>query len=68
MAVGRKNWLFMGSKSGGRSAAILASFVATCKQRNVYARVYFEDVLERLANGETDPDILLPNRWRSARA
>jgi transposase len=64
MAVGRKNWLFMGSKAGGKAATILASFVATCKQHNIHPRLYFEDVLKRLAYDPTDLDVLLPDRWQ----
>lgn len=64
MAIGRKNWLFMGSKAGGNAATIIASFVATCKTHNIHPRVYFEDVLKRLAQGATDLDMLLPDQWQ----
>ncbi len=36
MAVGRKNWLFMGSAQGGKTAAIIASFIATCKAHDIH--------------------------------
>jgi hypothetical protein len=35
MALGRKNWLFFGSQEGGRTAAILASFMITCRNLKV---------------------------------
>src|SRR5437660_12648580 len=30
IAIGRKNWLFVGSANGGRTAAVLFSFTSTC--------------------------------------
>ncbi len=47
MAVGRKNWLFVGSKAGGLTATIIASFLATCKAHNIHPRIYLADVLTR---------------------
>lgn len=66
MAVGRKNWLFMGSKAGGQTATIIASFLSTCKAHNIHPRIYLADVLTRLAQVETDLDALLPGNWRPA--
>jgi len=31
VAIGRKNWLFVGSKAAGQRAAILMSLIAACK-------------------------------------
>jgi transposase len=66
MAVGRKNWLFVGSTRGGQTAAVLSSFMATCKAHNINPRAYLQDVLTRLANGTDDLDALLPDRWKLA--
>ena len=69
IAVGRKNWLFAGSREGGRNAAILSSLIATCKQHNVNPQAYLADVLTRLsANGADDLDLdqLLPGAWTPA--
>lgn len=63
-AVGRKNWLFVGSRQGGMNAAILSSFTATCKAHNIDPRAYLKDVLSRLSNGADDLDSLLPDLWR----
>ncbi len=38
IAIGRKNWLFAGSRDGGRNAAVISSFIATCKQHAVDPR------------------------------
>lgn len=35
IGVGRLNWLFVGSDNGGRTAAVLFSFTATCKQLGI---------------------------------
>jgi transposase len=48
VAIGRKNWLFAGSDKGGRTAAVLFSFTATCRRLNVNPFAYLQDVLTRL--------------------
>ena len=64
MAVGRKNWLFMGSSKGGKTAAIITSFIATCKLHDVNPRAYLEDVLTKLTAGEENLERLLPDVWQ----
>src|SRR4029453_12464484 len=32
IALGRTNWTFFGSDEGGRTAAVLMSFIASCKR------------------------------------
>ncbi|MFL6446526.1 MAG: transposase domain-containing protein [Bryobacteraceae bacterium] len=49
MAVGRGNWLFFGSDVGGRTAAVLRSFVASCQRPAVDPFAWFKDVLSRIA-------------------
>lgn len=49
VAIGRKNWLFCGSDSGGATAAVLFSLIATCQRRNVEPLAYLRDVLTRIA-------------------
>lgn len=63
-AVGRKNWLFMGSMDGGKNAAIITSLIASCKAHNVNPREYLTDVLTRLSPGTTEVDVLLPHKWQ----
>jgi hypothetical protein len=63
VALGRKNWLFAGSSEGGQNAAIIASFVQTCKQHGINPQIYLKDVLTRLSTGQSDFDALLPGRW-----
>jgi hypothetical protein len=35
VAIGRKNWLFAGSDSGGERAAVVYSLVETCKLNGI---------------------------------
>jgi hypothetical protein len=66
-AIGRKNWLFVASEAGGRRAAILFSFTASCKANQVEPFAYLRDVLERLPTHPADAlDELLPDRWLQA--
>lgn len=63
-AVGRNNWTFFGSDRGGRTAAILRSFVASCELVKVDPFAWFHDVLSRIAEHPvTRLDQLLPHRW-----
>lgn len=66
IAVGRNNWLFVGSATGGRTAAILFSFTSTCRRLNLDPFAYLRDVLACLAAGPLsaeDLTLLLPHRW-----
>jgi hypothetical protein len=61
----RKNWLFAGSKEGGKTAAIISSFIASCKMYGLNPHTYLKDVLGRLSAGsEIDLRELLPDRWK----
>ncbi len=67
VAVGRKNWLFFGSDNGGRTAAILTSFITTCKRLQIDPFAYLRDVFERIsAHPAHRLDDLLPDRWQAA--
>jgi transposase len=64
IAIGRKNWLSLGSPRGGQTAAVLFSFTSTCQRLGVEPWRYLRDVLERLPTcpperlGELLPDKL----------
>src|SRR5439155_20526529 len=69
LAIGRKNWLFVGNDDAGRTAAIFFSFVSTCQRHGIDPFVYLRDVLRRLPQHPADRlDDLLPGRWRPAPA
>jgi len=44
-AVGRKNWLFVGSDDGARANAIFTSLLASCRMHNIEPWSYLRDVL-----------------------
>lgn len=50
VAVGRKNYLFFGSDSGGERAAIAYSLIETCKLNQIDPQRYLHYVLERIAD------------------
>lgn len=50
MTVGRKNWLFAGSDSGGRSAAAAYSLIQTAKRDQLDPEDYLRQVLQRIAD------------------
>lgn len=65
LAIGRKNWLFLGSEKSGDAAATLLSLVQTCRVLNINPRAYLDDVCRRIM-GHSAHKIheLLPDRWR----
>lgn len=65
VAIGRKNWLFVGSEAAGHRAAILLSMVASCKVNLVEPWAWLKDVLTRLPAGER-PEQFLPDVWLEA--
>ena len=68
IAVGRNNWVFLGSDRGGKTMAILRSFVASCELVKVDPFVWFRDVLGRIATYSIQKlDELLPHRWAPVR-
>ena len=66
-ALGRKNYTFLGSDRGGRTAAVLYSFTGTCKHLGIDPFAYLRDVLGRLPAQPADQlDELLPDIWFAA--
>ena len=63
IALGRKNWLFLGSEGGGETAAILLSLVQTCKAHKINPQEYLEDVMRRLLHNSQKLHELLPEAW-----
>ncbi len=65
IALGRKNYLFMGSEGGGKSAAIAYTLIETAKLNGVDPQAWLTDVLGRIAEHKiTKLDELMP--WRYA--
>jgi transposase len=69
VAVGRNNWMFFGSDEGGKTAAVLRSFVASCQRVGIDPFVWLKDILSRIADHPiTRIAELLPHNWVSAQA
>ncbi len=61
VSLGRKNFLFAGSDSGGERAAAMYSLIGTCKLNDIDPRAYLEYVLTHIADHViTRVDELLP--------
>jgi transposase len=63
-AIGRRNWTFLGSDRGGRTAAVLYSFTGTCRHHDIDPFAYLTDILRRLPSHPAGQlDELLPDNW-----
>lgn len=61
-ALGRKNWIFMGSPTGAKAGAIFYSLIETCKANNIEPYQYLCAMLNRIRECVTADDYrkLLP--------
>jgi transposase len=71
VALGRKNWLHIGSPSAAPSVAAIISVVESCKRLGIHVRTYLSDVLPRLAAAPPDQAAALaatltPVKWLAA--
>jgi hypothetical protein len=64
VAIGRKNWLFVGEVEPGYRAADLFTVVSSAVRNDLDVFVYVKDVLDRLLAGETDYEALRPDVWK----
>ena len=67
-AIGRKNWMFLGSAEAGPRAAVLCTIIAGAKRHRLEPWAYLHDVILQLSV-EASPEILtslLPDRWALA--
>lgn len=67
IALGRSNWLFVGSLRAGHRAAAVMSLVHSARLNGQNPHAYLKDVLERLpAQPAARIGELLPHHWRKA--
>jgi len=66
IAVGRKNWLFIGSLRPGIRNASLMSLVASALRMDLDVGLYLESVLTHMLRGTAKIEELLPDRWKAA--
>jgi transposase len=68
VALGRRNWMFVGSIKGGEASALLYSLAGTCRLNGVEPEAWFTDVIERIGDHPINRiDELLPWNWQAAR-
>lgn len=65
IAVGRKNWMFAGSDTGGKTAAILITLISSAKRHGHDPFAYLRDVFTRIsAHPANRLEEFLPDRWK----
>jgi transposase len=65
-AIGRKNWLFLGSEAAGPRAAVLYTILAGAKRHRIEPWAYVRDLLLRLHGDDPRLEEMLPDRWAAA--
>lgn len=69
IALGRKNWLHIGSERAGPRIAAILSVIETCKRLGVSPREYLLDVLPKLPEWPiTKVAELTPSKWLASRS
>ncbi|HEY8708243.1 MAG TPA: IS66 family transposase, partial [Burkholderiaceae bacterium] len=67
LAVGRRNWLFVGSQQAGERAGVVLSLIESAKLNGHDPWAYLKDVFERLPTLKNrDLAQLLPHNWRAS--
>jgi transposase len=65
-AIGRKNWMFLGSDQGGETAAVMYSILANAKRYQIEPFAYVRALLVALSSDKVDLESLLPDVWIAA--
>ena len=65
VAVGRRNWLFAGSRAGGERAAAIYTVIQTCKANGADPQAYIADAIAKVAGDRPASgwDELMPWNW-----
>lgn len=67
-ALGKKNWLFFGSRDAGVQSAIIMTVLLNCKMHGINPEEYLKDVLSRLPHiTSAEARKLTPSKWLAAR-
>jgi transposase len=64
VAVGRKNWLHVGSADAGDRAATLLTLVSTAHRNDLDVYAYLKDAMDQLLSGSTDYESLRADVWK----
>jgi hypothetical protein len=65
-AIGRKNWMFLGSEEAGPRAAVLYTIMAGAKRHCIEPWTYLRELLLRVHAGDASLEAMLPDRWAAA--
>ena len=69
LALGRKNWLHLGSAEAGLKVAAIASNIETCGRLDINLREYLTEVLPKLGSWFINRIAeLTPTAWKAAKA
>jgi transposase len=66
VALGRKNWLFVGSVAAGERAADVLTVVSSALRNDLDVSAYIKELLDRLLAGERDYTTLRPDLWAAS--
>jgi len=65
VALGRKNYMFLGNEEAGERQAIFYTLVKSCEANGINPQQYLTDVLIRISTTPMSKiDDLLPNHWK----
>jgi transposase len=62
-AIGRKNWLFLGSQDAGSRAAVLYTILAGAKRHRIEPWAYVRELLMRRHADDERLEDMLPDHW-----
>jgi hypothetical protein len=66
VCIGRKNWLHLGSRRGGRAAATLFSLIQSARRHGIDPFVYLRDLLARVpTHPQSRIHELFPDKWKT---
>jgi transposase len=69
VAMTRKNFMFAGSHDAAQNAAIMYTFIASCKLQNIDPEIWLRDVFIRIPTHPPDKlSELLPHNWKPAQS
>lgn len=64
LGVGRRNYLFWGSREGLCSGLVLFGLIRSCVANGIDPYRYLVDVIRRVATTQTPARLLIPSRWK----
>ena len=69
LTLGRRNWTFLGSDSGGDRAAVFYTIIQTCRLNDINPEAYLADIIGRIGDHPANQiDELLPWNWQPTNA